>query len=161
MIDIPLISLSKSTPSDLLRALETTGFIHLSLSDTTAVTPSSVKRAFEISEYYYSIPENERRKFPRDGDFNGLQAVGESALAAERKGGQINADWKEGLGYGRFDVESGKVRSDQPLPEAMEGMREELELFWRSCYELMLEVLDMLSEAFEVCFYHLCGLHMC
>lgn len=150
MAAIPLISLSESSPADLLRALETTGFIHLSLSEHTPITPSDVHRAFELSDYYYTIPENERKKFPRDSDFNGLQALGESALAAERKEGQLNADWKEGFGYGRYDVNSGKLKSDQPLPEAMEDKREKLEEFWRGCYELMLRVLDMLSEAFEV-----------
>lgn len=147
-LNIPLISLSKSVPADLLDAMATSGFLHLDLEGTN-LSALDVQKAFDLSAYYYNIPEVERKRFPRDEDYNGLVALGNSALAAEY--GQSRADWKEGFGYGRFSPP--KTRSDQALPAQMDSKREELQWFWEQCYELMLRILDMLARAFQVPVY--------
>lgn len=145
--EIPLLSLSDE-PSVFLSALSTTGFLHLSLSDSrnSALQPSTVKRAFAISSLLYDNTSlSEREKFSRDDDtnFNGHTGVGSTYL--NREGGQQKADWKEGFGYGRFQPYG---KWDQKLPQEIEGHSADMAAFAEDCYALMLRVVDKLSLAF-------------
>lgn len=94
-------SLPSSTPADILRAMSTCGFIHLSL-EGTPLSIQDVRHAFSLSHKLFDdLPLSARLSCPQDSDYNGHTAVGMSKLAAEH--GQKLPDHKEGFGYGRFD----------------------------------------------------------
>ncbi|KAF2099945.1 Clavaminate synthase-like protein [Rhizodiscina lignyota] len=144
--DIPLLSLA-SSPEEFLKAMSSTGFLHLSLVDSP-VPPSAVRKAFSTSSVLYDeISLEERCRFSRDDDnnFNGHTGVGSTYL--NREGGQQKPDWKEGFGYGRFKPGQDW---DQRMPQRLEQRRSEMAAFADGCYELMLLVLDKLSLAFNL-----------
>ncbi|EIM87583.1 Clavaminate synthase-like protein [Stereum hirsutum FP-91666 SS1] len=144
--EIPLIDLQSSTPADLLHAMSTCGFIHLSLNGTP-LTMDDVRHTFALSKKLFDeLPLSARASCPQDADYNGHVPLGKSKLAAEH--GQKLADHKEGFGFGRFDPP--RTRSGQPLPTGFEVHREDLESFKDKCYQTMLLLLDALSTAFDL-----------
>lgn len=146
-LDIPLLTL-ESSPAAFLRALSTTGFLHLALPAKGNLTAVDVKKQFAVASHLYneiSLAERERYSRDEDANFNGYFGLGSTYL--NREGGQQKADWKEGYGYGRFPE---GANWDQDLPEGMENNRGDMKSFQDGCYELMLLVLDKLSEAFDV-----------
>lgn len=148
-LDIPLLTV-QSSPAEFLRALSTTGFLHLALPTEGSLTAADVAKQFSVSSHLYddvSLAERERFSRDEDANFNGHSGVGSTYL--NREGGQQKADWKEGFGYGRFPE---GASWDQKLPEGMEKHREEMQSFQDGCYDLMLMVLDKLSLAFDVGF---------
>lgn len=143
--EIPLISLSRSTPEEVLDALSTIGFIHLEL-DGTGITQSDIDRSFELSSLIYSVPSEERINCLKNARGNGY--YGMKGTLDERNPSQT--DLKENFGWGRFSTSHGEFGTTQPLPPSVERYREEIIAFDNKCFEASLRVLDILSRAFDV-----------
>ncbi|KFA52299.1 hypothetical protein S40293_00624 [Stachybotrys chartarum IBT 40293] len=143
--EIPLISLSRSTPEEVLDALSTIGFIHLEL-DGTGITQNDIDRSFELSSLIYSVPSEERINCLKDAKGNGYYGL--KGTLDERNPSQT--DLKENFGWGRFRTSDGECETTQPLPPSVERYREEIIAFDNKCFEASLRVLDILSRAFDL-----------
>jgi isopenicillin N synthase-like dioxygenase len=142
--EIPRISLSSSTPQEVLQALSTVGFIHLEL-DGTGIPQTDIDRAFELSRLIYSVPHEERQRFWQDGFGNGYFGMKNSLDERTTK-----ADLKETFTWGRYEACEGQSETSQVLPPSIQHYRNEMIEFDGKCFEASLKVLDILSEAFEV-----------
>lgn len=95
------LSFQTSTPADLLHAMSTCGFIHLSL-DGTPLSMKDVHHAFSLSKKLFDeLPLSARASCPQDVDYNGHTPLGLSKLTAEH--GQKLPDHKEGFEFGRYE----------------------------------------------------------
>ena len=142
--EVPLLSLIRSTPEDVLAALSTIGFIHLDL-DGTGITQHEVDRAFQISTLIHNVPADKRAEHTKDARGNGYFPM--KGSLDERSS---STDFKEAFVWGRFKSGAGEVKSVQTLPDAIGGFRTEIEDFDNKCFEASLRVLDMLSQALSV-----------
>ncbi|KAF2658051.1 Clavaminate synthase-like protein, partial [Lophiostoma macrostomum CBS 122681] len=140
---ISRISLSSSTPRDVLQALSTVGFIHLEL-DGTNISQADVDRAFELSRLVYSVPHEQRQRFWKDKAGNGYFRLQNSLDERTTK-----PDLKETFTWGRYQACQGQSATSQQLPSSIEHCRTEMIDFDEKCFEASLRVLDILSEAFE------------
>jgi isopenicillin N synthase-like dioxygenase len=142
--EVPLLSLIRSTPRQVLEALSTIGFIYLDLNGT-GICQAEIGRAFEISKLIHDVPLENREGHIKDARGNGyLPMKGSLDERSER------ADFKESYVYGRFKSSAGELQTTQILPEAIADARPEIELFDEKCFEASLRVLDMLSQALSV-----------
>ncbi|OAA59039.1 Oxoglutarate/iron-dependent oxygenase [Niveomyces insectorum RCEF 264] len=146
--EVPLISLVRSTPKEVLQALSTIGFIHLDL-DGTGITQADVDRAFALSSLIHAVPADERTTCLKDAAGNGY--FGMTGSLDERARSQT--DRKESFVWGRGNS-SGAAESEttttQPLPDSVQNCRQELAEFDNKCFEASLRVLDVLSLAFDL-----------
>lgn len=142
--EIPLISLTHSTPEEVLKALSTVGFIHLDL-EGTGIEQSDIDRAFELSELIHSVPPSERKAYWKNESGNGY--LGQQNSLDERT---TKPDFKEQYTWGRFDASAGESASTQILPPSVQKFRAELVQFDIKCFETSMRVLDILSRAFKV-----------
>jgi isopenicillin N synthase-like dioxygenase len=142
--EVPLLSLIKSTPQDVLEALSTIGFIHLDL-DGTGLTQEDVDRAFQLSRLLHGVPLEHRAGLGLDARGNGYMPM--KGSLDERSS---SVDFKEGYVWGRFKSSSGETQTTQKLPDAVANLRHEIKEFDNRCFEASLRVLDMLSQALSV-----------
>ena len=142
--EVPLLSLIKSTPEDVLAALSTIGFIHLDL-DGTGISQEEVDRAFQISNLIHSVPLDQRTDYTKDARGNGYFPM--KGSLDERSS---STDFKESYVWGRFKASAEETKSQQVLPDAIGALRDEIEEFDNKCFEASLRVLDMLSQALSV-----------
>lgn len=143
--EVPLISLRRSTPEEILHALSTIGFIHLEL-DGTGISQHDVRRAFELSTLIHSVPEGERIGALKDASGNGY--FGMKGSLDERNPSKV--DLKESFVWGRYSSSSGQTETSQNLPVSIQKHKREIVDFDHKCFEASLRVLDSLSEALGV-----------
>ena len=143
--EVPLISLVKSTPEEVLHALSTIGFIHLDL-DGTGITQNDIDRAFELSALIHSVPTEERAGSLKDASGNGY--FGMKGSLDERVSSKT--DLKESFVWGRYKSAAGQTETNQALPTSIQQYRQEIVEFDNKCFEASLRVLDILSQAFDV-----------
>jgi isopenicillin N synthase-like dioxygenase len=142
--EVPLLSLIKSTPKDVLDALSTIGFIHLDL-DGTGLTQEDVDRAFQLSKLIHNVPLEDRVDLKLDPRGNGYMPM--KGSLDERSS---SVDFKEAYVWGRFKSSAGETQTIQKLPKVVADLRHEIEEFDNKCFEASLRVLDMLSQALSV-----------
>jgi isopenicillin N synthase-like dioxygenase len=143
-LEIPLISLVKSTPEEVLQALSTVGFIHMDL-DETGLTQDDVNQAFEILGQIHSVPVDDRADCLLDDIGNGYLSMKGSLDERTSK-----PDLKETFMWGRFNFNAGESQTSQNLPKSIVKYKEEIVAFDQKCFEASLKILDILSRAFEV-----------
>ena len=146
--EVPLISLVRSTPEEVLHALSTIGFIHLDL-EGTGITQNDIDRAFELSTLIHSVPAEERANSQKDATGNGY--FGMKGSLDERASSKT--DLKESFVWGRYKSNAGESETTQALPSSIQKYKKEIAEFDNKCYEASLRVLDIISEAFDVCHY--------
>lgn len=142
--EIPLISLVKSTPADVLEALSTIGFLHLDLSGT-GLSQDEVDRAFEISKTIHGVSLDQKESYGKDAWGNGYFPM--KGSLDERSS---STDYKEAYVYGRFDSKAGQTKTVQIMPSSIDSLRSEVQEFYVKAFEASLRVLDMLSQALDV-----------
>jgi isopenicillin N synthase-like dioxygenase len=142
--EIPLISLVKSTPKEVLRALSTVGFIHLDL-EGTGLTQNDINQAFKLSSLIHSVSIEERAGSMKDPSGNGYFSMKGSLDERTSK-----TDFKESFVWGRFNSSTGETGTTQGLPSSIQKHRQEIVDFDNKCFEASLRVLDILSQALDV-----------
>ena len=143
--EVPLISLIRSTPEEVLYALSTIGFIHLEL-EGTGINQADVDRAFELSGLVHSVSTEERTESLKDATGNGY--FGMKGSLDERASSKT--DLKESFVWGRYKSSVGESETTQALPTSIQKYKQEIVEFDNKCYEASLRILDILSQAFDV-----------